>query len=125
MAAKTVDEYAGAFPGWQAETIGAIRQIIREAAPKATESIKWAQPVWAENGPMIWLKAYKSYINLGFWHGVELTDPKGLLEGDGNLMRHMKISSAEELNKPAVKRFVAQAVKLNRAKGDPTRKANR
>ena len=125
MAAKTVDEYAAGFPGWQAETIGAIRQIIREAAPKATESIKWAQPVWEEKGPMIWLKAYKSYINLGFWRGVELTDPKGLLEGDGSLMRHVKINSLEDLNKPAIKRFVAQAAKLNRAKGNPTRKANR
>jgi hypothetical protein len=125
MAAKTVDEYAASFPGWQAEAIGAIRQIIREAAPKATESIKWAQPVWEENGPMVWLKAYKTYVNLGFWRGVELTDPKGLLEGDGNLMRHVKITSLEELNKPAIKRFVTQAAKLNRTKGNPTSKANR
>jgi hypothetical protein len=125
MAAKTVDEYAAAFPGWQAEANGTIRQVIREAAPKATESIKWAQPVWEENGPMIWLKAYKAYINLGFWRGVELTDPKGMLEGDGDLMRHIKINSLEDLNKPAVKRLAAQAAKLNRAKGNPTRKANR
>jgi hypothetical protein len=125
MAAKTVDEYAASFPGWQAEAIGAIRQIIHEAAPKATESIKWAQPVWEENGPMVWLKAYKTYVNLGFWRGVELTDPKGLLEGDGNLMRHVKITSLEELNKPAIKRFVTQAAKLNRTKGNPTSKANR
>jgi hypothetical protein len=125
MTAKTVDEYAAAFPGWQAETIGAIRQIIREVAPKATESIKWAQPVWEENGPMIWLKAYKNYVNVGFWRGVELSDPKGLLEGEGSLMRHVKINSLEDLNKPAIKRFVAQAAKLNRAKGNPTHKANR
>ena len=125
MAAKSVDEYAASFPGWQAEAINSIRQIIREAAPKASESIKWAQPVWEENGPMMWLKAYKTYVNLGFWRGVELTDPKGLLEGTGDLMRHVKINSLEDLNKPAITKFAKQAAKLNREKGDPTRKANR
>ena len=125
MAAKTVDEYAASYPGWQAEAIAAIRQIVREAAPKATESIKWAQPVWEENGPFAWLKAYKSTINLGFWRGVELSDPKGLLEGDGDLMRHVKIAGMEDLNRPAFKRFVTQAARLNRDKGNPTRKANR
>ena len=125
MAAKSVDEYAASFPGWQAEAINSIQQIIREAAPKASESIKWAQPVWEENGPMMWLKAYKTYVNLGFWRGVELTDPKGLLEGTGDLMRHVKINSLEDLNKPAITKFAKQAAKLNREKGDPTRKANR
>lgn len=125
MAAKTVDEYVAALDGWQAEAVTAIRQIVREAAPKATEAYKWAQPVYEENGPFAWIKAYKSYINFGFWRGSQLTDPKGLLLGDGALMRHVKIASLADLNQPALKRFVKQAAKLNREMGNPTVKANR
>ena len=125
MAAKTVDEYVAGVGGWQAEAITAIRQIVREAAPKASESIKWAQPVYEENGPFAWIKAYKSYVNFGFWRGSQLTDPKGLLEGDGDRMRHVKIGSVADVNQPALKKFVREAAKLNREKGNPTIKANR
>jgi len=125
MAAKTVDEYVAGLEGWQAEAITAIRQIVREAAPKASESIKWAQPVYEENGPFAWVKAYKSYVNFGFWRGAQLADPKGLLEGDGDRMRHVKIASPADVNQSALKRFVKEAAKLNREKGNPTIKANR
>lgn len=125
MAAKTVDEYAANIGGWQAEAIAAIRQIVREAAPKATESVKWAQPVYEENGPFAWIKAYKTYVNFGFWRGSQITDPKRLLVGDGDRMRHVKITSLADLNKPALKRFVREAARLNREKGNPTIKANR
>ena len=125
MAPKTVDEYVAGLEGWQAEAVSALRQIVRDAAPKASESWKWGQPVYEENGPFAWLKAYKTYINFGFWRGNQLTDPKGLLLGDGDRMRHLKIASLAELNRPAVKRFVKEAVKLNREKGSPTVKANR
>ena len=125
MATKTVDEYVAGLAGWQAEAVTAIRQLVREAAPKATEAYKWAQPVYEANGPFAWIKAYKSYINFGFWRGAQLTDPKGLLLGDGDRMRHVKITSLADVNAPALKRFVKEAVKLKQEKGNPTMKANR
>ena len=125
MAPKTVDEYVRSFDGWQAEAVSTIRQIVREAAPKASESWKWGQPVYEENGPFAWIKAYKAYINFGFWRGTQLTDSKGLLQGDGDRTRHVKIASLADLNQPALKRFVKEAVQLNREKGYPTVKANR
>lgn len=125
MTAKTVDEYTAAAGGWQAEAITTLREIVRAAAPKANESIKWAQPVYEENGPFAWIKAYKSYVNFGFWRGAQLTDPRGLLQGDGDRMRHIKIASLADVNQPAFKKFVREAVKLNREKGNPTIKGNR
>jgi hypothetical protein len=125
VAAKTVDEYVAGVGGWRAEAITAIRQMVREAAPKATESVKWAQPVYEENGPFAWIKAYKTYVNFGFWRGSQLSDPQGRLAGDGDLMRHIKIAGLSDLNKPALKKFVREAAKLNREKGNPTVKANR
>ena len=118
---KTVDGYVARLEGWQAEVVSSLRHILREAAPKATESIKWAQPVYEDNGPFCWIKAHQSHVNIGFWRGAQLTDPHGLLEGEGNRMRHVKLSSVKDIRKKALKDFVREAVKLNQTLGDPTK----
>jgi hypothetical protein len=50
-----------------------------------------------------------------------MSDPKGLLEGDGDKMRHIKIRALGDIKKGAITALVKQAVKLNREKGNPTR----
>jgi hypothetical protein len=37
------------------------------------------------------------YVNLGFYHGVALRDPGGLLEGTGKRLRHIKIKSISQV----------------------------
>ncbi|NIS81601.1 MAG: hypothetical protein GTO14_15670, partial [Anaerolineales bacterium] len=57
MADKTVDAYIVGLDGWKAEVAARIRTIIKDAAPEAEESIKWAQPVYEFNGPFSYFKA--------------------------------------------------------------------
>ena len=118
----TVDNYAAKAGPAQAEVIAVLRGLIRKAAPKATESIKWGQPVYESNGPMIFMRSSARHVTFGFWRGAELADPRGLLEGDGDKMRHVKITSAAEMDRKALEAFVREAVKLNAEKGDPTKK---
>ena len=40
------------------------------------------------------------HVNLGFNYGVELEDPKNLLEGTGKLFRHIKICNLSDLQNP-------------------------
>jgi len=82
--------------------------------------IKWAQPVWEWNGPMIWMKAYPKHVDIGFWRGTEMDDPKKVLTGDGERMRHIKITSVDDIPADALRELVKQAVQLNTAKGNPT-----
>jgi len=121
MAAKTVDEYIAGLQGWQQEVVAAIRVIVQEAAPEARESIKWAQPVYEVAGPLAYIKAHSSSVNFGFWRGVDLTDPGGLLEGTGGKMRHVKLSGLSDIREQAFKDFIRQAIQLNQTKGDPTK----
>jgi hypothetical protein len=44
----------------------------------------------------------KKYVNLGFYHGVALNDPAGLLEGAGQRLRHIKIKSISEVKRKEV-----------------------
>jgi hypothetical protein len=121
MTDKTVDNYIAELPESQAELVREVRQIILKAAPEAEESIKWAQPVYEINGPFAYIKAFKNSVNFGFWRGADINDPDGLLEGSGVKMRHFKLNNLEDINEPIFLNFIQQAVKLNLAKGDPTK----
>jgi hypothetical protein len=117
---KTVDEYIAAFDDWRTDAMKRLREVVKEGAPHSAVGIKWAQPVWEWNGPMIWMKAYPKHVDIGFWRGTEMDDPKKVLTGDGERMRHIKITSVDDIPADALRELVKQAVKLNTAKGNPT-----
>ena len=117
---KTVDEYIAAFDDWRTDAMKRLREVVKEGAPHSAVGIKWAQPVWEWNGPMIWMKAYPKHVDIGFWRGTEMDDPKKVLTGDGERMRHIKITSLKAIPADALRDLVKQAVKLNTAKGNPT-----
>jgi len=117
---KTVDEYIAAFDDWRTDAMKRLREVVKEGAPHSAVGIKWAQPVWEWNGPMIWMKAYPKHVDIGFWRGTEMDDPKKVLTGDGERMRHIKITSVKDIPADELRELVKQAVKLNTAKGNPT-----
>ena len=117
---KTVDEYIAAFDDWRTDAMKRLREVVKEGAPHSAVGIKWAQPVWEWNGPMIWMKAYPKHVDIGFWRGTEMDDPKKVLTGDGERMRHIKVTSVDDIPADALRDLVKQAVQLNTAKGNPT-----
>jgi hypothetical protein len=115
----SVDDYVAKLGKEQGAIVDALRRLVREHAPKASEAIKWAQPVFEENGPFAYVRASKSHVTFGFWRGVELSAPEGLLEGDGDRMKHVKIVGVKEIRAEVLGDLVRQAVLLNRQKGSP------
>jgi hypothetical protein len=61
-----------------------------------------------------YLIAYTSHVNLGFFHGSRL-GADDLLEGTGQLMRHLKISSLKDLKNPKIGKLIKAALKDRRA----------
>ena len=57
------------------------------------------------------IAVYSKWINLYFFAGDTLPDPDGLLQGTGNMVRSIRITSAEDLDRPAVKALMAEALK--------------
>jgi hypothetical protein len=45
-----------------------------------------------------YVAAFKLHVNVGFFHGAELPDEAGLLEGAGKYMRHVKIRPEGDLD---------------------------
>ena len=62
---KGIDEYIATFPVPTQELLQQIRKLIAKAAPKATESIKYAMPTFEYYGNLVHFAAYKNH--LGFY----------------------------------------------------------
>ncbi len=56
-----------------------------------------------------YVAAFTAHVNVGFFHGADLDDPAGLLEGAGKRMRHVKLRWGEPLDVAAVDDLIAAA----------------
>jgi hypothetical protein len=52
---------------------------------------------------------YRDHVNLMFPRGVDMKDPRGLLEGGGKAMRHVKMLTAADPKRPGVRELIRQA----------------
>lgn len=119
---KSVEEYIEKLAPKQKRLVNKLIRLVQDAEPKATLSIKWAQPVFELNGPFCYIKAFSNHINFGFWRGAQLSKGKGVsLESSGTNMGHIKVSEETDIVAVQFQAWVKEAVKLNKTKGDPTK----
>jgi hypothetical protein len=93
-----------------------LRELVAEAAPEATSSIKWGMPFYlVGDQTMCALAGFKGHVNL-ILAGPPGTfpDPHGLLEGDGKTGRHLKVRSLDELPRAAVQGWLRIAAERAR-----------
>lgn len=119
----SVEDWSKKLKGWQADALRLVRALVARHAPEATLAIKWGQPVWEHNGPFAWARPATKHFSLGFWRGAQLSDPHKLLTGDGTRMRHVKLTSVEDVERMPLGDLVAEAVRLNEKLGDPTKRS--
>jgi hypothetical protein len=58
-----------------------------------------------------YVNVFKKHVNVGFYNGAVLSDPKGLLEGAGKRMRHVKVKPGEEVDAPALDALIKASYK--------------
>lgn len=61
------------------------------------------------------IAVYSKHVNLGFNEGATLDDPKGILQGNGNRIRHISIKSESDLARPEIRAYIRRAKKKARA----------
>lgn len=62
-----------------------------------------------------YLMPQSAWVNLGFYQGAGLPDPGGLLEGTGAKLRHVKVRSMAEADRPAIRALLRAARRERRA----------
>jgi hypothetical protein len=112
---------------WRGRTLDRMRQLIKEADPGVVEEWKWmGTPIWSHDGIICTGESYKSVVKLTFAKGASLKDPAGLFNSslDGNVRRAIDIREGEEVDGPAFKALVRQAVAINASgKSKPSKTA--
>jgi hypothetical protein len=95
----------------------ALRELILEEAPHASESIYrvYTVAVWfGFSGKMkdmfCYITTHAHHVNLGFPRGADLPDPNRVFEGDGKAIRHIKFATLHDLDRPFVRRYIQAAM---------------
>ncbi|HWE47258.1 MAG TPA: DUF1801 domain-containing protein [Caulobacteraceae bacterium] len=85
-------------------------QRMRDCGPDVRELLQDGWPTaCVDDGGFGYVAAFKAHVNVGFFHGASLDDPKGLLEGAGKRMRHVKIRWGESVDSAALEALIAAA----------------
>lgn len=107
------DHYLADQPPKNRTIIAALRSFVGRVEPGLTEAVKWGNGCWVgRSGPVAYVYSADGYVQLGFFRGSALRDPKGLLEGDGQYVRHVKVRSAAGIDEAAFGALLRQAARL-------------
>ena len=66
------------------------------------------------------IAVYPKYVTLFFLQGVKLSDPDGLLQGAGSVVRHIRMKDETTLDRADVKALMATAMKMAKVPFDDT-----
>ncbi len=105
-------EYLADQPPKNRTIIRALRKFTKGVAPALEESVKWGNGCWLKDKvPVAYVYSAPDYVQFGFFRGSSLKDPRGLLEGDGQYVRHIKVRKPSDIDEAAFAALLRQAAK--------------
>jgi len=114
-----VDAYIQMLPGWQQELCRQVRDLVHEADPEVTETIKRTrQPYFTLHGNICALLGAKDHLNIFIYDPIA-PDPEGLInQGQSNLTaRSIQVRQGETINQHALLNLFQAIIANNRAGG--------
>ena len=96
------------------DQLGAIAQrwfeVIRGCGDDVRELLHDGHPTaCVGDAAFAYVNAFKAHVNVGFFRGAEIADPKGLLEGNGKFMRHVKLRPEHDVAAAALTKLIQTA----------------
>ena len=76
-----------------------VREILHDGHPTACVG----------DAAFAYVNAFKDHVNVGFFCGAALSDPNGLLEGDGKFMRHVKLRPGQDVDAASLTKLIETA----------------
>lgn len=85
-------------------------EAVRASGPDVAELLHDGHPTaCVRDAAFAYVAAFSAHVNLGFFHGADLPDPGGLLQGAGKAMRHVKLRWGEPVDEAALRALIAAA----------------
>lgn len=113
---KRVDAYIEKSADFAKPILIHLREIIHQASPEITETIKWNFPVFVYKGTVCHFASFKQHCAFGFWKGSLLPDPENILEDnrDSAMSQFGRITSINDLpSNEILIQYIRNAVVLN------------
>jgi hypothetical protein len=106
-----------AVDGWMREHSGELGafarrwfEVMRDCGADVRELLHDGHPTaCVGDAAFAYVNAFTAHVNVGFFRGAEITDPKGLLEGTGKFMRHVKLSPDRDVDTAALRKLIETA----------------
>jgi len=76
-----------------------VRELLHDGHPTACVA----------DAAFAYVNSFTAHVNVGFFHGAELPDSNGLLEGTGKFMRHVKLRPARGVDSSALLELINSA----------------
>ena len=90
--------------------IRALRKFVKRVAPQLEESVKWGNGCWIKDkAPVVYVYSAPDHVQFGFFRGSALKDPKKLLLGQGQFVRHITLRKRAEIDERAFGALLRQA----------------
>jgi hypothetical protein len=94
--------------------VAELRKLMRRHAPDAQEMIGYGIPVYKLKRTLAVISPTKQGITFAFSRGAEFEDRYGLLEGVGKVSKNVRMKNLNEVNKPALRYYIKQALELDK-----------
>lgn len=95
------------------ELVQSLREIILSLTPAISEEVKYGGILFSAGQPFCGVFAYAKHVSLEFGAGASLPDKYKVLEGEGKLRRHIKLSSAQDMSGKHVCEYLGLALKAS------------
>ena len=116
-AAELIDKRIAELADWRGKTIARLRKIIHDAYPGIKEEWKWDTPIFAHDGLVVALGAFKESVKMNFFQGASLPDPHKLFNAglEAKKTRAIDFHENDKINETSLKNLIRAAVARNRA----------
>jgi hypothetical protein len=105
-----VDSWFDQRPGELGSIARAWFERMRQCGDDVRELLHDYHPTVCVNDAAFgYVNVFRDHVNVGFFHGAFLPDPRGLLEGTGKRMRHVKLRPGVEPDASALDALIAAA----------------
>ena len=117
---RQLSAFIGKYSLEMQRTVRAARKKMRGLFPTAVELVYdnynalviGYGPTDRTSDALCSIAVYPKWVTLFFLRGSEMQDPDGILKGDGKIVRQIRLSDASDLDRPAVRRLIRQAIEL-------------
>ena len=93
------------------ELVQALREIILSLDFSIAEEVKYGGLLFSAEKPFCGVFSYAKHVSLEFGAGASLQDKFNVLEGEGKLRRHIKLSSVQDITDKHVREYLVLAMK--------------